>query len=572
MSFLDGLAAKAGTAESKEIISHAQQAVAGIADNRRGVDALTIGAPVSFAFYTNTIARLLDVAGHMASNSTRGDTATMISSYVALLQGKERAGQERATGAAGLAQGKLDLPTYRRLAGLEASETAYLNTFMSGATPALRDFFQQTMRVSAGDTVLDMRKIVGGGGLTGELQGLTSKAWFDATTARIDLLKVVEDRIAGDLQSLAAAIQATATRVLNIVGFGVLGVLAITLMVAIVIVRGVTHPLHQICGQMGDLATGNFAVRISNTGRNDEVGEIAQAVAKIAEQVGVTIREVKESARDVNAASSEIAATASDFSQRTEEQAASLEQTSAAMEEMTATVKKNSENAQQARDVASNASAVADRGGRIVGQAVGAMHRIETSSQKIADIIVVIDEIARQTNLLALNAAVEAARAGEAGRGFAVVAAEVRTLAQRSSGAAKDIKELISNSASQVTEGVELVNSAGTALDEIVRSIHEVVQIVADIAAASGEQATGIEEINRALTQMDTMTQQNSALVEQSAATAKSLEHRAQTMDEQISVFRLEDEGDRVAGREPAVLVRSQTAARPGRPSARQAA
>jgi methyl-accepting chemotaxis protein len=204
------------------------------------------------------------------------------------------------------------------------------------------------------------------------------------------------------------------------------------------------------------------------------------------------------------------------------------------------TVKRNAENAQQANQSAGATRDVADRGGAVVAKAVDAMAKIEESSRKISDIIGVIDEIARQTNLLALNAAVEAARAGDAGRGFAVVASEVRSLAQRSSQAAKDIKDLITNSNAQVKDGVDLVNRAGTALTEIVESIKTVANFVADIATASAEQSTGIDEINKALTQMDDVTQQNSALVEENAATAKTLEHQAKAMDEQVAYFNVD--------------------------------
>jgi methyl-accepting chemotaxis protein len=216
-----------------------------------------------------------------------------------------------------------------------------------------------------------------------------------------------------------------------------------------------------------------------------------------------------------------------------------LEQTSASMEEIAAAVKKNAENAQRANSSVGGTREVAGRGGQVVAKAVEAMAKIEESSRKISDIIGVIDEIARQTNLLALNAAVEAARAGEAGRGFAVVASEVRSLAQRSSQAAKDIKDLITNSNGQVKDGVTLVSQAGTALTEIVESFQSVAEIVADIANASSEQAGGIEQVNKALTQMDEVTQQNSALVEENAATAKTLEHQAAAMDERVAYFKL---------------------------------
>jgi methyl-accepting chemotaxis protein len=216
-------------------------------------------------------------------------------------------------------------------------------------------------------------------------------------------------------------------------------------------------------------------------------------------------------------------------------------------------VKKNAENAQQANESARGTRDVADRGGQVVAKAVDAMARIEESSRKISDIIGVIDEIARQTNLLALNAAVEAARAGEAGRGFAVVASEVRSLAQRSSQAAKDIKDLITNSNSQVKDGVGLVNEAGTALNEIVESIRKVADIVADIASASSEQSTGLEQISKALAQMDEVTQQNSALVEENAATAKTLEQQAKSMDDRVAAFRLPagtaERAEKVAGK-----------------------
>jgi methyl-accepting chemotaxis protein len=256
-----------------------------------------------------------------------------------------------------------------------------------------------------------------------------------------------------------------------------------------------------------------------------------------------TIQAIAAAAREVAGASSEISSGTTDLSQRTEEQAASLEETSSSMEQISSTVKKNAENAQQANHLTSGTRAVADRGGAVVAEAVSAMARIEESSRKISDIISVIDEIARQTNLLALNAAVEAARAGEAGRGFAVVASEVRSLAQRSSQAAKDIKDLITNSSGQVQEGVELVNKAGASLTEIVESIKKVALIVADIAAASAEQSTGLDQVNIAITQMDQATQQNSALVEENAAAAKALEHQSRAMDEQVSFFRLDDIG-----------------------------
>ena len=298
--------------------------------------------------------------------------------------------------------------------------------------------------------------------------------------------------------------------------------------------------LDEFAGMFGALAEGDMTPRVSGEYQG-MFGKLKEDANSMAERIGSTISEIKQAAREVSNASAEISTSTTDLSQRTEEQAASLEETSASMEEISATVKKNAENAQQANQFTSETRSVAERGGAVVGNAVNAMARIEDSSRKISDIIGVIDEIARQTNLLALNAAVEAARAGEAGRGFAVVATEVRSLAQRSSQAAKDIKDLITNSSGQVKEGVDLVNRTGASLQEIVDSIKKVADIVADIANASAEQATGIEEVNKALTQMDEVTQQNSALVEENAATAKTLETQAGAMDQRVGVFRLDE-------------------------------
>jgi len=316
--------------------------------------------------------------------------------------------------------------------------------------------------------------------------------------------------------------------------------------------ENISAALEDLAGMLGALADGDLTRRI----RGEYEGTFAMlkdSANTTAERVGAAISEIKRAGQEVASAASEISASTTDLSQRTEEQAASLEQTSASMEEMSVTVKKNADQAKLASQFAGETRETADHSGQVVAEAVHAMSRIDESSKKIADIITVIDEIARQTNLLALNAAVEAARAGEAGRGFAVVASEVRSLAQRSSQAAKDIKDLITSSSAQVQEGVDLVNKAGASLSGIVESIKKVAGIVSDIATASIEQSTGIDQVNKALGQVDEVTQQNSALVEENAATAKALEHQAANMNERMGAFRLNDA--------PAVARRVQTAA-----------
>ncbi len=392
--------------------------------------------------------------------------------------------------------------------------------------------------------------------LTRQFDQMARERGMPAAESMIKVAEAIADRsreITRDRTTQAEAAKATAEYInMALTGFTVLVLIAIAIFGAMSIAK----PMRALVKPLDELAQGNFAIQVPATKRGDEVGQISEAMRMMADKVRSTIAEVKSSAREVTNASVEISSATTDLSQRTEEQAASLEQTSASMEEISATVKKNAENAQQANASAAQTREVADRGGEVVAQAVGAMAKIEESSRKISDIIGVIDEIARQTNLLALNAAVEAARAGEAGRGFAVVASEVRSLAQRSSQAAKDIKDLITNSNSQVKDGVALVNQAGNALQEIVESIKQVAAIVSDIANASIEQSTGIEQVNRALTQMDEVTQQNSALVEENAATAKTLEHQAKSMDEQVAFFQI----DMAAGAEGMTHAKAVTA------------
>jgi len=315
-------------------------------------------------------------------------------------------------------------------------------------------------------------------------------------------------------------------------------------------IRNLASAMNTLCETMGKvmgelvsmlsaLADGNLTQRI-NGAYQGMFSTLKDRANTTAETLSGTVSGITAAVKEVTNAAAEISTSTTDLSQRTEEQAASLEETSASMEEISGTVKRNAENAQHANQLAASARQVADRGTAVVTDTVEAMGRIEQSSTKITDIIGVIDEIARQINLLALNAAVEAARAGEAGRGFAVVASEVRSLAQRSSQAAKDISDLISNSSVQVKEGADLVNRTGESLKEIVESIRKVADIVADIAAASAEQSTGIDQINKALTQMDEVTQQNSALVEENAATAKTLEEQAEAMTQQVAFFHVD--------------------------------
>ncbi|QID19826.1 PAS domain S-box protein [Nitrogeniibacter mangrovi] len=287
---------------------------------------------------------------------------------------------------------------------------------------------------------------------------------------------------------------------------------------------------------------GDLTQRIALEGKDGNIEALCAGVNSLVDAMADVVARVKEATTAINGASQEIAQGNADLSRRTENQASSLEETASSMEELTSTVRQNSDNATQANHLAVGASDVAGKGGQVVSEVVRTMAEISTASRKIADIIGVIDGIAFQTNILALNAAVEAARAGEQGRGFAVVAAEVRNLAQRSAGAAKEIKGLISDSVDKVNSGSELVNKAGETMKEVVESVRKVTEIMAEIANASIEQASGIEQVNNAITQMDEVTQQNAALVEQAAAAAESLQDQADGLSRTVAMFHLGEE------------------------------
>ncbi len=316
------------------------------------------------------------------------------------------------------------------------------------------------------------------------------------------------------------------------------GSVLLGLALALGIARVIARPLQHAVKLAQEVAAGNLGSRIE-VHSTDETGQLLQALQDMNNSLQQIVGQVRQGTDSIATASSQIAMGNQDLSARTEQQASSLEETAASMEELTSTVKQNAANAQQANELASVASQVAVRGGAAVSQVVQTMSDINASSRKIVDIIGVIDSIAFQTNILALNAAVEAARAGDQGRGFAVVASEVRTLAQRSAAAAKEIKQLIDASVIKVEEGNGQVDQAGKTMDEIVSSVRRVTDIMGEITAASHEQTAGIEQINQAVTQMDQMTQQNAALVEEAAAATGALQGQATALSKVVSVFDL---------------------------------
>ena len=370
---------------------------------------------------------------------------------------------------------------------------------------------------------------------------LHAQRWQGLATSSIQAI----DELAKWLNAEADKTLAQAYRSANVVewvkiGFGALALL-LGVLVAALLSRGITRPLSEALDMANRIAHGDLTNDI-RTRRGDEVGDLLKALNEMRLSLLKVVGEIRHASEGIGVAASEIAQGNQDLSSRTEQSASSLEETASSMEELTATVRQSADSARQANQLASSAAGVAAKGGTVVGQVVHTMNDISQSSQRISDIISVIDGIAFQTNILALNAAVEAARAGEQGRGFAVVAGEVRTLAQRSAQAAKEIKELINASVDRVQDGSKLVEEAGSTMQEIVASVQRVADIIGEISAATGEQSDGIAQVNVAINQLDQMTQQNAALVEESAAAAQSMREQTERLAQAVAVFRTGDQ------------------------------
>jgi methyl-accepting chemotaxis protein len=369
-----------------------------------------------------------------------------------------------------------------------------------------------------------------------ELLRGTSSVLFNAATEIVEKLSKVN--IDGGIQA-----SETGDRLYASSRWWIIGIIAACIVIgtvqAVWISGLISRPLVNAVHIAQTVASGNLTSRIEvNT--TDETGQLLQALKEMNDNLQNIVGQVRAGTDVISTASGEIASGNLDLSARTEQQASSLEETASSMEELTSTVKQNGDNARRANQLANSASGIALQGGDVVGQVVDTMSSINESSRKIVDIISVIDGIAFQTNILALNAAVEAARAGEQGRGFAVVASEVRNLAQRSASAAKEIKGLITDSVAKVDAGSKLVDQAGKTMDEIVASVKMVSDIVAEITSAGKEQEVGIDQINQAIAEMDTVTQQNAALVEQAAAAAASMQEQAENLARVVSIFTLD--------------------------------
>ncbi|MCP1575409.1 chemotaxis protein [Herbaspirillum rubrisubalbicans] len=406
----------------------------------------------------------------------------------------------------------------------------------------LAEILELTNKIEEVDQVLiKLRKEANASGSTQALQ-----AYFGAAHDKVhmDRFRAVEAEFNQAEESLLK-VRSEQVRALSSSTLSVLiGAGALTVLLAIIAGFAITRSIVNALGgepaaaaQVAHhIASGDLTVPVPL--KNNDRDSLMASLATMREQLTTIVRGIQSSGESISVAAGEIATGNTDLSQRTEQQAASLEETASSMEELTSTVRQNSDNARQGNVLAENASTLAVKGGEVVGRVIDTMNEISDSSNKVSDIITVIEGIAFQTNILALNAAVEAARAGEQGRGFAVVASEVRSLAQRSAAAAKDVKDLISLSGERVQRGTHLVSEAGQTINEVVQAVRNVTDIMTEISAASSEQTTGIEQVNQALSQMDQVTQQNAALVEQAAAAAQAMSEQATELRSAVGIFK----------------------------------
>jgi len=476
-------------------------------------------------------------------NSMRG---LQLSSLVSL--GPERAKELERVSALGKATSALAVELERSEHGADSRKIA---ADIRALTEKYARGHAQVMKFAEMDQVGDMNALI---------QGEQRKA-HQAAIAEVGKFREIQESHRAVAGKRAEEAQAQAEGVMY---FLLAGALAIAIAMAILITRGIGRSLAYAVTTVGQVAKGDLAVQIDASSK-DEIGQLLAALKSMQQSLGQTVSTIKVAADSVGLAAQEIAQGHADLSSRTEQQASSLEETAASMEEMTATVSQNADNARKASKRAAEASAVAERGGQAVGTVVSTMSGISESSKKIADIIGVIDGIAFQTNILALNAAVEAARAGEQGRGFAVVASEVRSLAQRSAAAAKEIRQLISDSVGRIDAGSKQVAEAGKTMDEVVETVRLVTKRIAEISAASQEQSQSLTQVSDTVQQLEKVTQQNAAMVEQATAASASLEEQADTLTRAVGSFKLAQAGRTAAPKAaPAPAPANAAKAQPG--------
>ena len=520
-------------------------------DLRNRVSNRTITVPESYAAHTALVPKLLvvnDLTADLFGLSLDPDVDSyqlIQSMYYQLPYLTEETGKMRAKGAGLLAKHEASLEDRQVLAAIIGRVNDRLTQTNAGlnkafrANPALRDKLEAQWQ-QAYDMTNKVMQLAGTHIVRAETLEFPGTEYVAQTTATIDAQFAVNQAASTQLETMLSAKVADLRQTRWIMIATMLGLIALAALLARTIARSVSEPLQQAVEISERIAQGDLTSHIEIRG-NSETAQLMRSLAAMNDSLVGIVSSVRGSIDTIGHASNDIASGNADLSSRTEAQASNLEETAASMEQITATVRNSAENAREADQLVGSATAVAARGGQVVAQVVDTMGAINDSSRRIVDIISVIDGIAFQTNILALNAAVEAARAGEQGRGFAVVASEVRSLAQRSASAAKEIKELISDSVQKVEAGNTLASEAGKAMQEVVTSVERITGIMAGIMLAAQEQSSGIQQVNQAITQIDEMTQQNAALVEQAAAASESLKQQASSLQNAVAIFTLHE-------------------------------
>jgi methyl-accepting chemotaxis protein len=527
-AFLGGFNPAAYGSEFRAQFDKGLEAVAKLAEHRRGVDGLAMTAADSNAYFTAANADLLTTVAHVSSVSTNSDISKKVAAYVSYMRAKEFAGQERATGAAGVAPGRFPYAVYMRFLRVTGDQETFFSLFADVASPEMVAFHEATVAGKPIEEMERMRAIVVKGGLIGDLEDIEGPYWYETATARIDLMKKVEDFIASDLTAQGEVLKAEAeTGMMIDVGI-VTVILIISLAAVYVITRGI---LSQLGGDpayalkiMSAVSNGDLGITI--TVKQGDQTSLLAGLKDMVIRLRRMMKDVNTAADAVSAGASQISSSSEQLSNGATEQASSSEEVTSSVEQLTGSTAQLADNMARTENIARQSAGNAQKSGEAVSRAVTAM-------QTIAEKILIVQEIARQTDLLALNAAVEAARAGEHGRGFAVVASEVRKLAERSQTAAQEISSLSSDTMSAAQD-------AGRMLDELVPDIERTATLVVQSTGAVNEQNTGVQQIAASVSQLDGVAQQISSSSEELASTAEELSAQAEKLQRAIEYFRLE--------------------------------
>lgn len=507
-STLDGALSKLGSIQSK----------------RSAISALSIPTDDAIGYFTDMNASFLYVTSFAAKMTTDGETSRRLTAYSSFLNAKEQTGVERATLTNTFAQGKFGPGMLNRFSSVVAAENTYLNVFQSLASAEETEFYKKSLTGSTLEEVLRMRRIAIEKAGEGKF-GVDPAYWFKMMTDKINLMKEVESKVASDLNALAEGLKDEARSALVLfVGITIVAIF-VALALALLLTRNITRSIGEAVSVAGRLAEGDLTTRIEVRSK-DETGQLLAAMKNMVERISQIMGEIRSGAGALSAAAGQVSSTSQALSQGTSEQAASVEETTSSLEQMSASITQNAENSRQTEQMAIKGAKDADASGRTVVQTMEAM-------KEIAEKISIIEEIAYQTNLLALNAAIEAARAGEHGRGFAVVATEVRKLAERSQAASKEIGGLASSS-------VKIAERSGQLLGELVPAIRKTADLVQEVAAASNEQSAGVGQINKAMAQVDQVTQRNASAAEELSSTAEEMASQAEALQQVVGFFRVE--------------------------------